>query len=306
METVIAIENLSKRYKDVQAVEALSLELKKGEFYGFIGLNGSGKTTTIRMMLGMIKPTEGSCSLFGKKVTLSNTKMWERVGYLVETPYAYPELTVEENLHLFQRLRQIKQTDAVERIIDQLKLTPYANRKAKHLSLGNAQRLGIAKAMLHQPDILILDEPVNGLDPAGIVEVRELLRHMASNKGVSIFLSSHLLSEVALIADKIGIIHQGRLVEEFRTDELNSLIERKLLVGTRDNKAAAEVLLAQGVSCHLNAEGLIEIEGKELLERPERVSEKLVEIGFPPTYINVEVESLEAYFMRSIRGEGEK
>src|SRR5690606_28605446 len=121
-----------------------------------------------------------------------------------------------------QRLRQIKETDAVERIIDQLKLTPYAKRKAKHLSLGNAQRLGIAKAMLHQPDILILDEPVNGLDPAGIVEVRELLRHMASNKGVSIFLSSHLLSEVALIADKIGIIHQGRLVDEFRTDELNS------------------------------------------------------------------------------------
>lgn len=232
--------------------------------------------------------------------------MWERVGYLVETPYAYPELTVEENLRLFQRLRQIKETDAVGRIIDQLKLTPYAKRKAKHLSLGNAQRLGIAKAMLHQPDILILDEPVNGLDPAGIVEVRELLRDMASNKGVSIFLSSHLLSEVALIADKIGIIHQGRLVEEFRTDELNSLIERKLLVGTRDNKAAAEVLLAQGVSCHLNEKELIEIEGKELLERPERVSEKLVEIGFPPTYINVEVESLETYFMRSIRGEGEK
>ncbi len=306
METVIAIENLSKRYKDVQAVEALSLELKKGEIYGFIGLNGSGKTTTIRMMLGMIKPSEGSCSLFGRKVSLSNTKMWKKVGYLVETPYAYPELTVEENLRLFQRLRQIKETDAVGRIIDQLKLTPYAKRKAKHLSLGNAQRLGIAKAMLHQPDILILDEPVNGLDPAGIVEVRELLRDLASNKGVSIFLSSHLLSEVALIADKIGIIHQGRLMEEFRTDELNSLIQRKLLVGTRNNKAAAEVLLAEGVSCHLNAKGLIEIEGKDLLERPERVSEKLVEIGFPPTYINVEVESLETYFMRSIRGEGDK
>ena len=305
METVIAIENLSKRYKDVQAVEALSLELKKGEIYGFIGLNGSGKTTTIRMMLGMIKPTEGSCSLFGKKVTLKNTKMWERVGYLVETPYAYPELTVEENLRLFQRLRQIKDLEAVGRIIDQLKLTPYARRKAKHLSLGNAQRLGIAKAMLHQPDILILDEPVNGLDPAGIVEVRRLLRNLASNKGVSIFLSSHLLSEVALIADKIGIIHQGRLVEEFRTDELNSLIERKLLVGTLNNEAAAEVLLAQGVTCHLNAQGLIEIEEKELLERPDRVSEKLVETGFPPTYINVEVESLESYFMRSIQGEGE-
>ncbi|WP_422122409.1 ABC transporter ATP-binding protein [Planococcus sp. X10-3] len=304
METVIAVENLSKRYKDVLAVDGLSLELKKGEIYGFIGLNGSGKTTTIRMMLGMIKPTEGSCSLFGKKVSLANYKLWEKVGYLVETPYAYPELTVEENLELFRRLRQIKDSGAVGRIIDELKLTPYTKRKAKHLSLGNAQRLGIAKAMLHGPEILILDEPVNGLDPAGIVEVRELLRDLAKNKSVSIFLSSHLLSEVALIADKIGIIHHGRLVEEFRTDQLNSLIERKLLVDTRNNEGAAEALLEIKIACRVNEDGLIEIEDNELLERPEIVSGKLSEMGFPPTYLNVEVESLESYFMRSIRGEG--
>lgn len=305
MEAVIRIEKLSKRYKDVQAVGNLSLELKKGEIYGFIGLNGSGKTTTIRMMLGMIKPTEGSCWLFGKKVTLSNYKLWESVGYMVETPYAYPELTVEENLDLFRRMRQIKEPDAVKRIIDELKLTPYAKRKAKHLSLGNAQRLGIAKALLHQPEILILDEPVNGLDPAGIVEVRELLQDLAANKGVSIFLSSHLLSEVALIADKIGIIHHGHLVEEFETDKLNSLIQRKLLVDTRHNKAAAGALAEQGISCRINQEGLIDIGGKELLDRPEIVSEKLVNLGFPPAYLSVEVESLESYFMRSIRGEGE-
>ena len=304
MGTVIAIENLSKRFKGVQAVEDLSLQLKKGEIYGFIGLNGSGKTTTIRMMLGMIKPSQGSCSLFGKKVTLSNTKMWEKVGYLVETPYAYPELTVEENLDLFRRLRQIQEPGAVGRIIDELKLTPYTKRKAKHLSLGNAQRLGIAKAMMHQPDVLILDEPVNGLDPAGIVEVRELLRDLAKNKGVSIFLSSHLLSEVALIADKVGIIHHGRLVEEFKTDQLNKLIQRKLLVNTRNNGAAADVLSGQGISCQLNEKRLIEITEEELLERPEIVSGKLVEMGFPPTYVNVEVESLESYFMRSIRAEG--
>lgn len=304
METVIAIEHLSKRYKDVQAVEDLSLEVKKGEIYGFIGLNGSGKTTTIRMMLGMIKPTEGACRLFGKKVGLANFKLWEKVGYLVETPYAYPELTVVENLDLFCRLRQIKDPDAVKRIIKKLKLAPYANRKAKHLSLGNAQRLGIAKALLHQPEILVLDEPVNGLDPAGIVEVRELLRDLAANKGVSIFLSSHLLSEVALIADKIGIIHHGRLVEQFETDNLNSLLERKLLVDTRNNAAASSALDLQGIPCQVNPDGLIEIGDTSLLDRPEIVSSKLVELGFPPVYLSVEVESLEAYFLRAIRGKG--
>ena len=304
METVIAIEHLSKRYKDVQAVENLSLEVKKGEIYGFIGLNGSGKTTTIRMMLGMIKPTDGACWLLGKKVGLANFKLWEKVGYLVETPYAYPELTVVENLDLFCRLRQIKDPNAVKQIIEELKLAPYAKRKAKHLSLGNAQRLGIAKALLHEPEILILDEPVNGLDPAGIVEVREMLRDLAANKGVSIFLSSHLLSEVALIADKIGIIHYGRLVEQFETDNLNSLIERKLLANTRNNAAASSALALEGIPCRVDPDGLIEIADKLLLERPEIVSGKLVELGFPPVYLSVEVESLEAYFLRAIRGEG--
>jgi len=302
MEAVIEIKKISKRYKGVQAVEGLSLKLKKGEIYGFIGLNGSGKTTTIRMLLGMIKPSEGSCWLFGKKVTLSNYKVWEKVGYLVETPYAYPELTVEENLELFRRLRQIEDPGAVKQVIEELKLTAYAKRKAKHLSLGNAQRLGIAKALLHQPEILILDEPVNGLDPAGIVEVRELLQGLAAAKGVTIFLSSHLLSEIALIADKIGIIHQGRLVEEFEANQLNRLIERKLLVKTRDNRTAAAALLKSGIACQINHHGFIEVEEEHLLDCPEVISSRLVEMGFPPTYVNVEVESLESYFMRSIQG----
>lgn len=304
METVIAIEKLSKHYKDVQAVENLTLELKKGEIYGFIGLNGSGKTTTIRMMLGMIKPTQGSCRLYGKQVTLSNYPIWDRVGCMVETPHSYPELTVKENLDLFRQLRLLKDVNAVDRIIHELKLTPYTNRKAKHLSLGNAQRLGLAKALIHQPDILILDEPVNGLDPAGIMEVRELLGDLAKNKGVTIFLSSHLLSEVALIADKIGVIHRGRLINEFQSGRLDSLLERKLLVDTRHNKAAASSLREQGMPCLLNQEGFIEIVERVLLERPERVSESLVRNGFPPIHLIVEEESLESYFMKLIQREG--
>ena len=186
MDPVIQLSHLSKRYKGFSAVEDISLEIEKGEIYGFIGLNGSGKTTTIKMLLGMIRPSEGSCSIDGQKIGLFSHSVWSKVGSLVETPYAYPELTVKENLEIFRRLRQVADASAVEQAMEQLNLTGYANKKAGKLSLGNTQRLGIAKALLHKPEILILDEPSNGLDPAGILEVRELFRHLAHDLGVTI------------------------------------------------------------------------------------------------------------------------
>lgn len=186
MDPVIQLSHLSKRYKGFSAVEDISLEIEKGEIYGFIGLNGSGKTTTIKMLLGMIRPSEGSCSIDGQKIGLSSHSVWSKVGSLVETPYAYPELTVKENLEIFRRLRQVADASAVEQAMEQLNLTGYANKKAGKLSLGNTKRLGIAKALLHKPEILILDEPSNGLDPAGILEVRELFRRLAHDLGVTI------------------------------------------------------------------------------------------------------------------------
>ncbi|MFD1903314.1 ABC transporter ATP-binding protein [Paenibacillus rhizoplanae] len=153
------------------------------------GLNGAGKTTTIRMLLGMIRPDSGSAYLFGRRVDAGSHKLWAEVGYMVETPYSYPELTVRENLEIIRRLRSFPDRSAIDSIIDRLQLTAYRDRKAGTLSLGNGQRLGLAKAMLHHPQVLILDEPTNGLDPAGIVEVRELLRELAADQGVTIFLS---------------------------------------------------------------------------------------------------------------------
>ena len=176
MEDIIITDNLTKYYGKVNAVEGISINVRKGEIYGFLGLNGAGKTTTIRMLLGMVSPTSGNSFLNGKRVNAGNHNLWEKVGYLVEIPYSYPDLTVVENLEIIRRLRNIPGTKAVDEIIDRLKLSSYRNRKAGNLSLGNAQRLGLAKAFLHNPDILILDEPSNGLDPAGIVEIRELLR----------------------------------------------------------------------------------------------------------------------------------
>ena len=169
------------------------------------------------------------------------------MGYLVETPHAYPELTVRENLEVFRRLRGLRDANAVERTIERLALTPYADRRAGTLSLGNAQRLGLAKALLHDPALLLLDEPANGLDPAGVVEIRELLRELAHERGVTIFLSSHLLGEVARIATRFGVIHQGRLLEELSAAEMERQRARWLLVDARDREGARATLTAAGL-----------------------------------------------------------
>ncbi|HLR73715.1 MAG TPA: ABC transporter ATP-binding protein [Virgibacillus sp.] len=305
MQQVIQTDQLSKSYKDFQAVKNISLSINKGEIYGFIGLNGAGKTTMIRMLLGMIKPTRGTCYINGEKVTSTNHRIWKGVGHIVETPHSYPELTVEENLEIFRQLRRMLDPHVVSTVMDQLHLTRYARTKAGNLSLGNAQRLGIAKALLHSPDILILDEPVNGLDPAGILEIRELLQDLAFNQGVTILISSHLLSEIAKIATKIGIIHEGELIQEIESNKLNELLHRRLNINTRDNMSAISKLTTAGYPSTLNTNGYIEINHKKAIQHPDEVSRLLVSEGFPPTQLTVEEENLESYFLRIIDGKGE-
>lgn len=158
--------------------------------------------------------------------------MWQHVGSLVEIPFAYPELTVSENLEMFRRFRFLNDRKSVDRIIDKLQLGQYADKKVKNLSLGNKQRLGLAKALIHEPEILILDEPTNGLDPAGIYEIRELLSGLAANDGVTIFVSSHILDEVARFATRIGIIHQGKLIQEIKSNQLEAICNKRLVIST--------------------------------------------------------------------------
>lgn len=305
MSTIIQTSSISKAYNSFHAVKDVSLKINKGEIYGFIGLNGAGKTTTIRMLLGMIRPTHGTCYIKGEKVSLTNNHMWKNVGYMVETPHSYPELTVEENLDIYRRLRLISNRDIVRKVMDQLHLTRYAHKKAKNLSLGNSQRLGIAKALLHSPEILILDEPVNGLDPAGIVEIRELLQDLAFNKGVTILISSHLLSEIAKIATKIGIIHEGQLIQEIKSCKLNDLLHQRLIINSHDNQSAVSKLLAAGYTSNINKDGYIETPNKKAVQHPDEISRLLVYEGLPPTKLSVEEENLESYFLRVIENKGE-
>jgi ABC-2 type transport system ATP-binding protein len=255
------------------------------------------------MLLGMIRPSAGSAFLWGKKVGADRGDLWEKVGYLVETPSAYPELTVRENLEIIRRLRGIPDKKTVEAVIGRLRLTPYRDIQAEHLSLGNAQRLGLAKALLHDPEILILDEPANGLDPSGIVEMREMFRDLAASQGVTIFISSHILGEMSKFVTRIGIIHEGCLVQEISADKLEHLLRKRLMVNSRDTEAARSALVKDGYSVNRSENGSLEVTGKEATGHPEYVASLLVQAGFPPTLLKVEEEDLESYFLRSIGGQ---
>lgn len=216
--TVIATRGLTKRYRGVTAVDSLDLDVRRGEIYGFLGRNGAGKTTTIRMLLGLIRPSAGEVVVLGQRVREGNQRWLARVGFLVESASAYPNLTVRENLEVQRRLTGAPRS-AIPEVIERLDLGAYADRTSGKLSLGNKQRLSLARALLHAPEVLVFDEPANGLDPAGIVDIRTLLRSLADERGTTIFMSSHILAEVAHLADRIGIIHEGRLVKESSRDE---------------------------------------------------------------------------------------
>ncbi|MFN3983228.1 MAG: ABC transporter ATP-binding protein [Caldilinea sp.] len=300
MRAAIETNNLTKRYGDVIAVDGLSLRVAPGEIYAFLGLNGAGKTTTIRMLLGMAKPTAGEVWVLGERIRIGGKKPWDSVGYLVETAAAYPELSVRENLEVMRRLRPGIEPEAVERVIELLGLTSYADRSAGTLSLGNRQRLGLAKALLHNPKLLILDEPASGLDPAGIVEIRELLLKLVREHGVTVFMSSHILAEVSRLAHRIGIIHQGRLIQELDAAKLERNRWRRLLVRTRDCKAAHAVLVGAGFSATLTPNNVIEVKDGVALERPDNVATLLVNAGHAPTMLNIEEEDLENYFLRLV------
>lgn len=304
MNLPVETENLGKRYGDVTAVKDLSLRVAEGEIYAFLGLNGAGKTTTIRMLLGMIKPTTGSATVLQTRVRLGRLEPWASVGYLVEIPYAYPELSVYENLEVARRLHPGTPPEAVRRITERLGLAAYADRRAGTLSHGNAQRLGLAKALLHDPKLLILDEPANGLDPAGIVEIRTLLLELAREKGVTIFMSSHILAEVSRLAQRIGIIHEGRLLQELDVDDLERSRRKRLLLRVRDVEAARRVLSAAGKTAEVLQDGTIELRDASAVNRPDEVNRLLMQDGVSPTLLMVEEEDLEQYFLRLVGLEG--
>jgi ABC-2 type transport system ATP-binding protein len=300
MSLAIETENLSKHYRQVRAVQQLTLQVSEGEIYAFLGLNGAGKTTTIRMLLGMIRPTTGTARVLQSRVKLGSREPWATVGYMVEDPHAYPELSVWENLEVARRLHPGTPPAAVGQVIERLNLAEYAQRKAGTLSHGNAQRLGLAKALIHSPRLLILDEPANGLDPAGIVEIRQLLRQITHQDGGTVFMSSHILAEVSRLAMRIGIIHHGQLLQELSIDELERNRDRRLLIGVQEVERAQRSLVAAGQVVEILPDGMIQLKDAAAVAHPEEINRLLVKAGTPPSRLVVDEEELEHYFLRLV------
>lgn len=297
----IQMDRLTKKFGDYRAVDELSLDVNRGEIFGFLGLNGAGKSTTIKMMLSLLNPTSGSVYMLGSKVDPGNHKLWEEVGYLEDVTY-YPGLTVMENLEIARRMQMISDRQSITHVMQKLGLEPHKNKKAKNLSLGNKQRLGLAKAMIHNPQILILDEPINGLDPAGVVEIREMIFDLSRNYGVTVFISSHQLEELAKVVDRIGIIHGGRLIQEITMAHLEQSLQKHVVLNGRDKDAMKCILAKHGYNFEESKDGCLLVSEGPATEEPEKLAELLVSYGQSPTQLNIVTEDLEGYFLRTIQG----
>lgn len=244
-EFVIETKQLTKVYRDQTAVSSVNLHVKKGRIYGLLGRNGAGKTTIMKMILGLASITSGEVDVFGKNIKGREKRVYPRVGAIIETPGFYPNLTGTENLEIFAKLRGTAAPHAVETALNVVGL-PYKDKKLfSKYSLGMKQRLGIANAILHDPELLILDEPTNGLDPIGIAEVREFIKNLSATQGKTILISSHILSEISLLADDIGIIDHGVLLEESSMSELEKKNNKYILLQVSDVPKASLILEQQ-------------------------------------------------------------
>ncbi|ANF38745.1 ABC transporter ATP-binding protein [Bacillus velezensis] len=246
---IVVTHDLTKKYKKHTSVDGLNLRMRRGEIYGFLGPNGAGKTTTIRMLLGLIKPTKGNIEIFGQNLNKNRLQILQRIGSLVESPTYYGNLTGYENLEAVRRLRGLPE-QRVNEVLETVRLSKVANRLTKEYSLGMKQRLGIAVALLSSPDLLILDEPTNGLDPSGIQEIRELIKELPKS-GMSVIVSSHLLSEIDQMATQVGIINNGRMIFQDSIASLHQKRKPLLKVGVSDVIEAKTILNRKGLKVDL-------------------------------------------------------
>jgi len=250
--SVIQVNNISKHFGSLKALDGLSFEVQAGQVFGFLGQNGSGKSTTIRMLLSLIHPTSGSIQIFGDSIASNRNKVLEEIGAIIERPDLYPYLSAKEHLQLFAKLRSKKITpSSIEDTLVKVGLKDRAKDKVHTFSLGMKQRLGIGIALLHNPSLIILDEPTNGLDPQGISDIRNLIQHLAKEEGKTILVSSHILSEIEQMASHILILHKGKKLADGPIQTL--LDPNKMIVHltTTNDEQAIQVILASSFSNYL-------------------------------------------------------
>lgn len=263
MKEIVKTNNLCKEYGKVMRVKDLDLSVPEGSVYGFLGPNGAGKSTTLKMILGLVKPTGGGISVFGKQVNSKNRlSILKNIGSLIESPSYYGHLTGEENLNIISTLRSVPKKD-VQRVLGIVRMKDYKDKLVREYSLGMKQRLGIACALLGNPKLLILDEPTNGLDPAGIQEMRQLICSLPHEYGMTVIVSSHMLSEIDQIATSVGIISKGELVFQDSLFALHEKSKCNIAVRTLDNAAAGRILHDEGVAYKMDGNYLLLPEMKD-------------------------------------------
>jgi ABC-2 type transport system ATP-binding protein len=301
-EYVLKTNQLTKTYQTKKAVNKVDLSIEKGSIYGFIGQNGAGKSTLIRLITGLAYPTTGLFELFGKGNANELTEARKRIGTIIEGPALYPHMTATENLEAHRLLKGIPGTDCIEKTLALVGLQGTGKKKAKNFSLGMKQRLGLAIALLGDPEFLILDEPINGLDPMGVVEIRELLKKLNQQYGITILISSHILSELHLLATHYGIIHEGELLEQLSAKELNEQCQQYLHIKVDDANKAAAVIESTFASADYEVMPDGSIKLFAYTDVPGKVSQALTNEGLVIEQFMPMGEDLETYFTHRIGG----
>ena len=303
-EIVIETKQLTKQYGTQKSVAELNIHVQRGRIYGLLGRNGAGKTTTMKMLLGLTQPTSGKVTIWGKSLLGNEKKLLPRIGSLIESPGFYPNLTGTENLRIFAALRGLKNQDAIKSTLELVGL-PYRDKKLfSQYSLGMKQRLAIALAVMHDPELLILDEPINGLDPIGIAEVRSFIRALCDERGKTILISSHILSEVALLADDIGIIDHGVLLEEEGFADLEAKSNKYVRFTVSDTNQAAEILRGVFHENQFTTQDSHTLRLDSSKISVAKIVAAFVQHGLEVSEAATVEESLEDYFKRVTGGEG--
>ncbi len=301
-EIIFKTSNLSKKYKNEFALHQVNMQLKRGDIYGFIGENGAGKTTMIRILSGLAFKTDGELSLFGENDEKRLVKQRMRIGSIIEGPALYPEMTARENLELYRIQKGIPDKSCIDRVLKMVHLNDTGKKKSKNFSLGMKQRLGLAIALLNEPEFLVLDEPVNGLDPVGIVELRELLKSLNKERNISILISSHILSELHQLASCYGFIHKGKLIEQLSSKELDEKCKRHIYIKTNDATKAASVIETKLQSTNYQVYPNQAVKLYDFLDDSGRVTSTLSAAGILLQEISVQGDDLESYYIQMIGG----
>ncbi|WP_438349426.1 ABC transporter ATP-binding protein [Paenibacillus sp. FA6] len=295
--TIFEAEGLSKQFGGEMALQNINMLIEQGDIYGFIGENGAGKTTLMKIISGLVYPTKGTIKLLGKTEKRDISEVRKQMGVLIELPSLYPHMNAEENLCFYCKIHGIKNTNRIKEVLNLVSLSDVGIKNAIDYSLGMRQRLGLAIALLNEPIFLVLDEPINGLDPTGIVEMRKVLTRLVEEEGVTILISSHILSELQLLATKFGFIHKGQLIKEVSAEELLQSAETKISIKTTDTAAAIKVLENE-LQIHtftLSNSGEILIP-KELIDL-EKLMSIFIKKDIPIEGINLSTANLEHYYM---------